>query len=218
MSFINTSLFAGAIILLVFGILATRYQSSVSEKLNLDSMIETLSTIGIHLNQGITKDDLLYSFSEQSYAKDFPSLLLSQYGAEVEHEPWGVRISDQVWYFDAEYIYGDGDYADIVTHMARIAGVSDQLHDVTDSVNFETSTATLSYRLGSQTYVFSPKVDNDWVDSNVVLEIAISIENHASSNRKFWYVDNGQASVLMVLSNEEAKRLNRLQKKHCYAV
>ncbi|EOV0071993.1 hypothetical protein ACOIWC_004284, partial [Vibrio vulnificus] len=70
--------------------------------MKLEEQIEKLSDIGLLLNEGVTINDLLLSYSREEYESNPFDLILFVYGIEIEEEPWGRFVCDQAWNFDVE--------------------------------------------------------------------------------------------------------------------
>ncbi len=76
--------------------------------MTLEDQIETLASLGITLNEGITIDDLLYSFDRVEYENEPYDLILFMLGIKVEREPWGRSFCSHAWNLDMECIAGNG--------------------------------------------------------------------------------------------------------------
>ena len=99
----------------------------------LERQIELLRDAGLALGPSVTVDDLLHSFPREEYEDDPYALLLIMYGAEIEREPFGRRISAMAWDFDLECIEGPGGYVMIVEELARLTGRPGLITEVTDA-------------------------------------------------------------------------------------
>ncbi|WP_299485228.1 hypothetical protein [Acaryochloris sp. IP29b_bin.137] len=106
-----------------------------------------LASAGITLNESITVENLLYSFSRQDYeAKPF-DLLVFILGTEVEREPWGRPFCSRAWNFDPECIVQTGDYVKILQRLCKIADQPNVLSEVEDFVDIESGIAWLKYKV-----------------------------------------------------------------------
>ena len=175
---------------------------------DIEKQIADLGNIGIHLNKGVTFEDLYLSFSKETYEDDPYVLLLSMMGSEIEAEPWGRHFSDDVWYLDYECIEGDGSYTRIVENLARIAGMMDRIHDLSDKVDLKVAHANLSFTLDGKRHEFSPLIDNDWADAETVSTLTKLFEATVDDGRKFWASDEGQANSFVFLNDADANQLN----------
>ena len=70
-----------------------RNVQAVKKTMTLEEQIKELSALGLNLNDGVTVDDLLYSFDRNEYESEPFELILFVLGIEVERAPWGVRCA-----------------------------------------------------------------------------------------------------------------------------
>jgi len=197
------------IILLVLtsvGLNSTPQASEVA----LEDQIDTLSDLGLDLNEGVSIDDLLYSLDRKDYeSKPFDTILFS-YGSEVEREPWGRNVCDRVWNFDVESIEGNGSYVEIVKRFALVTNTSERISDVKDVVDFESGEAWVSYRIDGKSRKYDIVIDDDWADPDAVASI---MEDMKGPGYEYYYIDNGQASIWFYLDKANAQKLMKLSNK-----
>jgi hypothetical protein len=173
----------------------------------LEEQLETLAELGLSLNDGVTVDDLLYSWDRQEYENQPYNTLLFMLGSEVEREPWGRNVCDRAWNFDVECIEDTGSYVRIVENLCRVAGMPDLISDVEDFVDIENETAWLKYTIDGQQRHFNIPVENDWADPETVSAVMRDIER---DGKRFYGKDNGQASIWFYLDQTAADKLNAL--------
>jgi hypothetical protein len=173
----------------------------------LEQQLAALSELGIELNDGVTVDDLLYSFDRKDYEIEPFELILFVLGIEVEREPWGRWISSRAWNLDMECIVETGDYVQIVRRLCEISGQPNLIIDIEDFINLESGQAWLKYSVDGQTRNYSVTVDNDWADPNIITLIMADIERDGF---RFYAKDNGQASIWYYLDADTAQKLNEL--------
>jgi len=70
----------------------------------LEKQLGVLAELGLRLNEGVTVDDLFYSYDRNQYETNPFDLILFVFGSEVERKPWGRNICDRAWNFDTEFI------------------------------------------------------------------------------------------------------------------
>ena len=170
-----------------------------------------LDAIGLRTNRGVTIDDFLNSFSEDAFQSPPYDLVLYMLGAQTERAPLGRYISDAAWNFDLEVIYGDGSYVEIVEGFLRISGDKARFKNISDAVSLEAGRASLSYKVPERGLIeYTPKVNGEWADQEVVLQIARDIEKSYKSKKRFFYKDNGQAIALFFLTYDQRKKLTAL--------
>lgn len=175
--------------------------------MKLEEQIEKLSEIGLFLNNGVSIDDLLLSYSREEYESAPFDLILFVYGIEIEEEPWGRFICDQAWNFDVEAIEDNGSYVEIVKQLHRISGNSKRIEGLIDSIDIEGSRALLQYEIDGVKREFRPVVDNDWADAEIIEKIMNDLRQPSYN---FYPKDNGQASIWFYLSEQQALALNKL--------
>ena len=176
-------------------------------KMTLEQQLETLAELGLELNDGITVDDLLYSWDRDEYENEPFDTILFMLGSEVEREPWGRNICDKAWNFDVECIEGNGSYVAIVKNLCRVSGTPELITDIEDSVDIENGNAWLKYTIDGKQRYYTVVVDNDWADPETVGAVMDDIER---DGKRFYAKDNGQASIWFYLDESTADRLNQL--------
>jgi len=177
--------------------------------MTLEQQLAKLADLGFELDEGVTVDDLIWSFPRADYEKMPFDLILFVLGIEVEREPWGRSVCSRVWNFDTECINSTGDYVDIAKRLCQVAGQPERLTNVTDFVDIEAGKAWLKYTVNGTERNWPVKVNDDWADTLTVNYVMADIQD---GGRKFYFKDNGQAAVLFYLDAETAAELNRLTK------
>jgi len=175
--------------------------------MKLEDQVAALAEVGLMLNEGITIDDLLISWSRSDYEHTPFDMVLFAYGSEVEGEPWGRYICDSAWNFDAECIDDNGSYEEIVNQFHRITGKRKTLEDLIDKVDIEAEIAQLHYTVDGVKRDFDITVDNDWADSKTCTAI---MDDMSDDEHEFYAKENGQAVVWFYMKPENAHTLNAL--------
>lgn len=195
------------VLLATIGCSADTTVNDTPKPMTLEEQLAALEALGFKLNDGATVEDLLYSFDRSEYEKQPFDALLFILGSEIEREPWGRYFSSVAWNFDTECIVENGDYVRIVNRLAELAGRSEDLTDVADSVDLERGVATLEYTLEGKTRSLTPTVNDDWADADVVNVILSDLER---DGRYFYGIDNGQSTILYFLDEATASELRAL--------
>ncbi|HEU5118745.1 MAG TPA: hypothetical protein VFT74_19275 [Isosphaeraceae bacterium] len=175
--------------------------------MTLEQQLARLAELGLQLDEGITIDDILYTFGRTEYENQPFDLLLFVLGIDVERAPWGRPICSRVWNFDTECITSTGDYVRVVKRLCLVAGQPDYLKDVRDFVDVDAGKAWLKYRVEGTHRDWPVIVNDDWVDTMTLSYVMDDIEH---DGRRFYFKDNGQAMVLFYLDSETAAKLNVL--------
>ena len=169
--------------------------------------LEQLAKLGFTLNEGITIDDLIYSFDRESFEDEPFDLLFFALGSEVSREPWGRDVCSRIWNFDTECIYKAGDYVEILQRLCQVADNPQLLSDIRDSVDVESGEAWLKYSVDGQARSWDVEVNGDWADTITLTYVMQDIER---DGRRFYSLDNGQAMILFYLDETTAKEVDRL--------
>lgn len=173
----------------------------------LEEQLGTLAQLGLTLSDGVTVDDLLYSWDRQVYENHPYDTLLLMLGSEVEREPWGRNVCERAWNFDVECIEDTNSYVTIVKNLCRVAGMPDLISKVEDFVDMENETAWLKYTIDGKQRHFTIPIDDDWADPETVSAVMRDIER---DGKRFYGKDNGQATIWFYLDQITAERLNAL--------
>ena len=175
--------------------------------MTLENQIEALAELGVVMNEGVTIDDLLYSWVRSDYESSPYDMILFMYGVEIEREPWGRFVSDCAWNLDMECVDGSGSYVEIVRNLARISGQGASVTNIADEVDFDEGTAWVSYEVDGVAMKHVASVNDDWADPDVVVRIMQDLER---GGRKFYAKDNGQSSIWYFLTKDQVRGLNAL--------
>jgi len=175
--------------------------------MTLEEQLEKLGALGLKLDDGITVDDLLYSFDRVDYEERPFDMILFVLGIEVEREPWERPVCSRVWNFDTECIGETGDYVSIVNRLCQVADQPNRLTDVSDFVDVDTGKAWLKYKVNGTERNWTVDVNDDWADTLTLGYVMDDIEHDGC---RFYFKDNGQAMVLFYLDAGAAAELNRL--------
>jgi hypothetical protein len=175
--------------------------------MTLEQQLAKLAELGLKLDDGITVDDILYSFDREDYEKRPFALILFVLGIEVERAPTGRSVCSRVWNFDTECIVATGDYVRVVKRLCRVAGQPDRLKDVRDFVDIDAGKAWLKYTVDGTMRNWPVEVNDDWADTLTLSYVMDDIER---DGHRFYFKDNGQAMILFFLDSITAEELNRL--------
>lgn len=175
--------------------------------MQLEEQLASLADLGLELADGITIDDMLYSFGRDDYEVRPFNLVLFVLGIEVERPPWGRSMCRRVWNFDPECIGSTGDYVRIVQRLAEVADATSRITDLSDLVDLDAGKAWLKYKVDGAERHWNIEVNDDWADT---LSIAYVMGDIQSDGKRFFFKDNGQAMVLFYLDETTAAKLNEL--------
>jgi hypothetical protein len=165
---------------------------------DLESAVERLVACGVVLHPEFEIDALVEEWSEEDLLGD-PLLLLCALGGD------GCAVN--LHHFDTECIEDHGDYARIAIRFAEMARGDLPLEKIDDTVDIENDTASLSFTLDGERHEWTCKVDNDWVDADIISRFAELLRTR-NTGRRFTYVTTGgQDCVLGCFTDAERKKL-----------
>lgn len=179
--------------------------------IRLETQIDALKRAGLTLAPGRTIEELLTSWPREDYESDPYNLILFMYGSDVEAEPWGRAFCERGWNFDMECLVQKGDYVSAFENILRITGQPQIATGLSDNFNIAAKTCEIRYSLNGQPKVLRARIDNDWADPQAVAAFLRDTETAINDGRHFWATDNGQASILFFVTDEEAAKVNALR-------
>jgi hypothetical protein len=175
--------------------------------MTLEEQLEKLAEFGVILDDGVTIDDLLYSFDRYAYESKPFDLVLFQLGGEVEREPWGRPVCSRAWNFYIKCIGQPGDYVEIVKHLCVVAGQPDLISHVTGYVDPDSGSWRLKYTINGSDRNWSIDVYDGWADILTLSYVMYDIER---DGRRFYAKDNGHTMILYYLGAATAAAINAL--------
>jgi hypothetical protein len=152
---------------------------------SFEEQVRVLESCGIRLNPGVRCESLLQSLSRERMEGEPFRLLLCVMGGEAGESGYP---SDHIWHFDTECIEGSGSYIRIASRMCTLAQGGLPLADIEDLVEVEEGMAWLSFSLEGKTERWAAKVEDDWVDAEVLSRFARLLESR-EMGRRYTYID-----------------------------
>lgn len=170
----------------------------------LEVQVQTLANCGIRLLPGRYIEDLLAVAPRLSYESEPYTRLVSTYAQlDVEGRP---AFSDNIWHFDTECIYQNGDYKEIAEKLRDLAEGDFPLSDIEDSVSIEdqAGTASVSFKLDGKEHKWTARVDSDWVDDKILSKFAQLMEKRKTKKvKRFTYLDAGGQDCFIGCATEQ---------------
>lgn len=146
------------------------------KRLTPERQLRELQKMGISHRAAVQTKEIL-KFRPEAYEEEPYKLLLISLGGQVRsQEP----ISDQIWLFDQECIYGPGDYAKIAARMRGMSGGELPLTDIADDVDLAGGTAQLEFMLEGEKHRWTFAVRQNSVDMNVIRRFAWLLRSRSS--------------------------------------
>lgn len=177
------------------------------KKLSLEDQLSTLALCGIRLKPGIGIETLLKTFDKDVYENEPYVPLLACMGAgATEHG----KVISNVWHFDSECIENHGDYAAIAERLRDISNGAYPLENIEDFVDIENNKAWVSFTLNGKHYKWKARVNEDWVDPNILAKFAHLLRS-TDSGKQFSYLDLGGQDCIISCCTQT--QLDNLKKK-----
>ena len=172
----------------------------MNRNMSLYDQLDALSACGISLRQGAGAAELLARHSEREYETAPFKLLLTELGREPE-EPPHASLSADVWLMRADCITHKGDYVRIASRMAGLAGDALPLEAVRDEFEIQNGVAWLSLTLRGEEFRWPAKIEERWIDPNILSRFAVLLEAQ-DTGRRYSCLDLGGQECLLACSSE----------------
>ncbi len=176
------------------------------KKYTFEEQWDCFQSLGFKLNEGVTLKDIDRWNANAHKSADF-SLMYTTLGQTLERSPW-TPLTNNVWSFDTEAIHIEGDYSAIINNLGRISRNELPFENVSDTLNRETSTASLSFTLNGENYAFTLKLNDDWIDEELFSEVVKLTQTHHTQGR-FTLLDRkeGQDMVIGYMTEKDLASL-----------
>ena len=168
----------------------------------LEDKLATLNNCGIALTPPYTMKDLLAADDRQTLEKPGYDNLLIDLGAS-EEEPYR-KLAINVWYFDTEAIYENGDYKRIAERLAEMTQGSLVLQDIKDHVNCAERNSWVAFTFKGRPMKIKLAVNGDWVDATIFTKF-VELLKESDPEKIYLYYDlgGGQDCVLTCVKKTE---------------
>lgn len=177
-------------------------------RMALEQQLENLATCGIHLKPEFSVDTLLESFDREKYEEHPYIGAVIRLGGELEREPF-IPISDNLWHLDTECIEGDGSYTRIAERMRDLAQGELPIENIRDHVDIENGDAWVAFELHDETIEWHARVDNDWIDPEILSRFCALLSSQNGS-RRYSYLDlKGQECIVGCATEDELRCLRK---------
>lgn len=181
---------------------------------SLGEQLRILANCGIRLRPDRTIEDVRkvreVGWSDPDVSgEDAWALLLTDLAMELDTDPPGQYLSDDIAWFDAECIYDHGDYACIVQRLATIAGGDLPVENVRDHVDTGKGEIWVEFELDGKPRRFEPTFEDDWLDPRFMTWMA-SILERRNTGRRFTRIDlGGQDALIGCATPAQRRRLRK---------
>jgi hypothetical protein len=211
----KTLVFAGVAILVIVAVayllLSRRWHRTSQETAKTKTLEDKLSVLedcGLKLAQPFTTKDLLADYSPEDYEKEGFEFALASLAGTEDREPYRPYCVN-LWHFDAECIYDDGDYRRIAERMVEMAQGSLPLDNIKDHVDMERGEVWLSFSFKGEEIKIQCEAQGDWVDEAIFGRL-VSLLNQSDPSKVFIeYYAGGQDCIIGCVTREELERLKK---------
>jgi hypothetical protein len=173
-----------------------------SPELQLDNLIK----LGIKLNTGISKKDILQIHETMGYNRQPYKILYTELGNENED---GAFVSDNCWHFDYEYIEDHGAYVSIIKNLEKLSHGDLKFENIKDFVDIDEELAWVSFDINGDSYKWTLEVNDDWTDETLFSKVQALAKKYKTKG-KFNQCIIGQSSVISYMDNSQFEEFNKV--------
>jgi hypothetical protein len=181
----------------------------MNRNMSLYDQLDTLAVCGITPRDGVGAPELLRRKPERDYETSPFKLLLAELGSESE-EPPHETLSANVWHMRAECIVRSGNYVKVAERMSIIAAGALPLEELHDEFDLGRGIAWLSFSLNAEAHRWPAKIEERWIDPNILSRFAALLDAQASNRRYFCLDLGGQDCLLGCATDEQFAALRKL--------
>lgn len=169
----------------------------------VEAQLAALAQAGIVVNAGVVEADLT-TFQSRADLERTPYVgLVEVLGIALEREPF-TPICDRLWMCDFECIEDHGSYAAVVERLELMTGGALHLANIEDHVDLEAGEAWVAFDVGGERTRWDLRVDDDWLDPQVLAKYDELLEASGSAIRLSMNQDDyGQVAFLGAFRPEE---------------
>ena len=181
----------------------------MNRNMSLYDQLDTLAGCGIVPREGFGPADLLRLNPERDYETSPFKLLLTTLGTELE-EPPHLPMSDHMWHMRAECAARGGDYVKIAQRMATLAGDALPIESLDDEFDLRRGVAWLSFTLRGEPYRWPAKIEERWIDPNILSRFATLLDAQGADRRYVCLDLGGQDCLIACARDEQFSTLRKL--------
>ncbi|MBC3875832.1 hypothetical protein [Undibacterium flavidum] len=176
----------------------------------LEQQLSELSKCGIHLNSGVTVDDLLTLQTPEEYEAIPYKELIPVLGCDIQRKPY-TPICDRLWMCDYERIDDHGTYSEVLIRLQKMSNAVLPISNISDFVDIEKGIAWLEFDLDGHHTHWDATVDNDWLDPHIIVKFDELLLTHHSQCRIYSnHSDFGQSALFACFTQVEFEQFKKL--------
>jgi len=180
----------------------------MNRNLSLYDQLDAMAECGIAPREGFGPAELLVLHPERDYETSPFKLLLATLGTDSE-EPPHLPMSDNVWHMRAECASRGGDYVKIAQRMAALAGDVLSLENLHDEFDLRRGVAWLTFMLRGEEFRWPAKIEELWIDPNILSRFAALLEAQETSLRYICLDLGGQDCLIACATGEQFADLRK---------
>jgi hypothetical protein len=173
----------------------------MNRNMSLYTQLDMLAECGIAPREGVGPAELLVRHSDRDYETSPFKLLLAVLGSDSD-EPPHLPMSDNVWHMRAECAARGGDYVKVAQRMATLAGDALPIESLQDEFDLRRGVAWLTFRLRSEEFRWPAKIEERWIDPNILSRFAALLEAQ-QTDRRYICLDLGGQDCLLACATDE---------------
>ena len=173
----------------------------MNRNMTLYDQLDTLATCGIALRDSVGPAELLARHTEREYETTPFKLLLTELGRESEEPPY-FALSADVWLMHADCVTHSGDYAKVANRMAALSHDVLDVESVHDEFDMKNGVAWLMFTLRGEEFRWLAKIEERWIDPNVLSRFAALLEAQETEWR-YICLDLGGQDCLLGCATEQ---------------
>ena len=131
--------------------------------------------------------------------------------SEIEREPF-TPVADRLWLCDYERIVDHGDYRNVLERLERMTGNALGVTEVRDHVDLEAGKAWIEFRFRNDRVRWHFKVDDDWLDPEILVRYDELLKRSGSAFRLYWNTNYGQSALLGAFRSDEKAAFDKIAK------
>ncbi|MFA9275758.1 MAG: hypothetical protein ACEQSE_12895 [Candidatus Aquirickettsiella gammari] len=181
-----------------------------SSPLSMEQQLLELGKCGIHLNPGVTVDDLLTFQTREEYEEIPYKELIPVLGCEIQRKPY-TPICDRLWMCDYERIDDHGTYSEVLIRLQKMTKSILPISNISDFVDIEKGVAWLKFDLHGRRVHWDAKVENDWLDPHIIVKFDELLQTNRSQFRIYSnHSDFGQSAFFASFTQIEFTHFSEL--------
>jgi hypothetical protein len=187
------------------------------KKLPLREQLTNLASLGICITSDASDADWesFYPISEYETPPYFK--IIEVLGCEIQRDSF-LPICSTFWMCDFERIDGHGSYEKIVSRLQLMSGNVLNIKNMSDHVDFGAGVASIEFRLNGKNVHWELKVEDDWLDPQVVVKFDAMLRANANLRIYSNTTDYGECALLACMLPHQFARFRALSRVNMFPI